>query len=230
MGFDGIWLDMEHHGVSVETASRLTAAARVGSSDIVARPAKGEFLRIGRMLEIGANAIMYPQCDDADEAAQVVHWCKFPPKGRRGCDAANADVPYMSMPVADYIREANEQTVVIIQIETVSALENVEQIAQVDGVDIIMMGPGDLSLQLGIPGEFDHPTLHAATERIAAAANQFGKHWGRPVGSIDAAKKYLDMEARFITYGADIVTIKAAHEKMQNDYSKLGFTFDNKLA
>ncbi|MCA9214933.1 MAG: aldolase, partial [Planctomycetales bacterium] len=112
MGFDGIWLDMEHHGVSVETASRLTAAARVGSSDIVVRPAKGEFLRMGRMLEIGENAIMYPQCDDADEAAQVVHWSKFPPQGRRGCDAANADVPYMSMPLPEYIQEANKQTVI----------------------------------------------------------------------------------------------------------------------
>ena len=99
MGFDGIWIDLEHHGVSLETASQLMLATRVGSSDIVARPAKGEFLRIGRMLEVGANAIMYPQCDNAEEAAEVVHWCKFPPLGRRGCDAANADAPFLSMPI-----------------------------------------------------------------------------------------------------------------------------------
>ncbi len=230
MGFDGIWIDLEHHGLSLETAARLMLAARVGSSDIVARPAKGEFLRIGRMLEVGANAIMYPQCDDAEEAAEVVRWCKFPPLGRRGCDAANADAPYLSMPIEQYTQKANEETVTVIQIETASALENVEAIAQVEGVDVLMMGPADLSLQLGIPGQFDHPKIQDANQRIADAAMRHGKHWGRPVGSTDEAHQYLQMNARFITAGADIVSIKAAHEAMQNDYAKLGFSFDNRLA
>lgn len=229
LGFDGIWIDMEHHAVSLETASRMMLAARVGSSDIVARPAKGEFLRIGRMLEVGANAIMYPQCDSADEAAELVRWCKFPPLGRRGCDAANADVPYLSMPIDDYTQTANEQTVIIVQIETATALENVEEIAQIGGVDIIMMGPGDLSLQLGVPGQFEHPKILDATRRIADAANRHGKHWGRPVGSAKEAQKYLDMNARFITCGADIVTMKMALETLQCSFAELGFTFENRL-
>ena len=72
MGFDGIWMDLEHHGYRLETASTLMRAARVGSSDIVARPAKGEFMRMGRLLEAGATGIMYPRCGDAAEAADVV--------------------------------------------------------------------------------------------------------------------------------------------------------------
>src|ERR1044072_4948203 len=72
MGFDGLWIDLEHHGYSVETAGQLMRAARVGSSDIVARPAKGEFMRMGRLLELGAQAIMYPRCDNPIEAAEVV--------------------------------------------------------------------------------------------------------------------------------------------------------------
>ena len=72
MGFDGIWLDLEHHAHSVETANQLMRAARVGGADIVARPAKGEFMRMGRLLEAGAQAIMYPRCDDPEEAAEVV--------------------------------------------------------------------------------------------------------------------------------------------------------------
>ena len=84
MGFDGIWMDMEHHGYSVETATTLMRAARVGTADIMARPAKGEFMRMGRMLEAGAQGIMYPRCDDAAEARQVVTWSKFAPLGRRG--------------------------------------------------------------------------------------------------------------------------------------------------
>src|SRR5690349_18777398 len=84
MGFDGIWMDLEHHGYSVETAGQLMRAARVGTSDIVARPAKGEFMRMARLLELGAQAIMYPRCDSAEEAAEVVKWAKFAPLGRRG--------------------------------------------------------------------------------------------------------------------------------------------------
>src|SRR6266576_1643170 len=77
MGFDGIWMDMEHHGYGIETAQALMRAARVGGADIMVRPAKGEFMRMGRMLEAGAQGILYPRCDDAAEAQQVVTWSKF---------------------------------------------------------------------------------------------------------------------------------------------------------
>src|SRR4029079_9656066 len=100
MGFDGIWIDREHHGHSLETAQNLMRAARVGASDIIARPAKGEFMRLGRMLESGAQGIMYPRCDDAREAAEAVKWAKFPPLGRRGFDGGNADMPYCGAPVS----------------------------------------------------------------------------------------------------------------------------------
>ena len=108
MGFDGIWMDMEHHGYSVETATSLMRAARVGTADIMVRPAKGEFMRMGRMLEAGAQGIMYPRCDDADEARQVVTWSKFAPLGRRGFDGGNPDMPYCTMPV-DELRPAGER-------------------------------------------------------------------------------------------------------------------------
>src|SRR5437016_14514639 len=110
MGFDGIWMDLEHHGYSLETAMTLMRAARVGSTDVMVRPAKGEFMRLGRVLEAGPQGIMYPRCADAAEAREVVAWAKFAPLGRRGLDGANADAPYCSMPVDAYVRAANEQT------------------------------------------------------------------------------------------------------------------------
>src|SRR3954470_3923150 len=108
MGFDGIWMDLEHHGYSVETATALMRAARVGGADILARPARGEFMRMGRLLEAGGQGIMYPRCADAAEAREVVAWSKFAPLGRRGLDGANPDMPYCSMPVGEYVRAANE--------------------------------------------------------------------------------------------------------------------------
>ena len=230
MGFDAIWLDLEHHAHSMETAQNLMRAARIGRSDMLVRPAKGEFMRLGRMLEAGAQGIMYPRCDNAAEAAEVVKWAKFPPLGKRGLDGGNPDMPYCSMPIADYIRQANEQTFVIIQIEEESALDQVDEIAAVEGVDVIFLGPGDFSCLSGHPGLVDHPKVLDAAERIAAATKRAGIHWGQPVGSPEHAKKCISMGARFLSHGSDIVSVKRALEKMQGDFASAGFTFDNQLS
>ncbi|NUQ64360.1 MAG: aldolase [Pirellulales bacterium] len=229
MGFDGIWMDMEHHGYTVETAGSLMRAARVGCSDIIARPAKGEFMRMLRMLEAGAQGIMYPRCDDAAEAAEVVRWAKFAPAGARGFDGGNPDMPYCTMPIDRYVREANEETFIITQIESPEALEQADEIAAVEGVDILMLGPADFSILSGIPGQFDHPLLGDARRKIAAAAKKHGKHWGCPSGSAEMTKQLLEMGARFICHMADIVLVKNGLEQIQRTFSPLGFTFDNRL-
>ena len=230
MGFDAIWIDMEHHCHSVETAAGMMRAARVGTSDIIARPAKGEFMRMARMLEIGAHGIMYPRCDHAEEAAEVVRWSKFAPVGERGIDGAGADAPYCFMPIADYIEEANRQTFVIIQLEQAHAIDAAESIAAVEGVDILMIGPGDLSVLSGVPGQFDHPLVRDAIERVADAARGAGKHWGTTCRGPEDAARLLDMGARFICLGADILMVKEGMEKIQRDCAPLGFTFDPRLA
>jgi 4-hydroxy-2-oxoheptanedioate aldolase len=229
MGFDGIWMDLEHHGYSVETASALMRAARVGGTDILARPAKGEFMRLGRLLEAGAQGIMYPRCDDAAEAKQAVTWSKFGPLGRRGFDGGNPDTPYCTLPMQRYIREANEQTFLVIQIEDRHALENARAIAEVEGVDVLFFGPADFTVLGGIPGQFDHPLVQEAIRTIANAARETGKHWGMPTGSPEQTRQLLDLGARFICHGADIIMVKNALEEIQRRFVPLGFTFDNRL-
>lgn len=230
MGFDGIWMDLEHHHYSVETAANLMRAARVGTSDIVARPAKGEFMRLGRLLEAGAQGIMYPRCENAAEAAEVVRWAKFAPAGERGVDGANADAPYCAMPIHAYLRTANEETLIVVQIESPAALENVEAIARVRGVDVLMFGPGDFSVLAGIPYEFSHPRIADAVKRLAAAATAGGIHWGTVTWGPDHTRTLLEQGARFICHGADILLVKQGLEKIQQQYASLGFTFDNRLA
>ncbi|MCC7083559.1 MAG: aldolase [Pirellulales bacterium] len=229
MGFDGIWMDLEHHGYSVEMAGQLMRAARVGSSDIVARPAKGEMMRMSRLLELGAQAIMYPRCDSAEEAAEVVRWAKFAPLGRRGFDGAGADVPYCSIPIAEYIEHANRETLIIVQLENEAAVAQAEAIAAVPGVDVLMIGPADFSILGGFPGDFDHPKLAKAVERIAQAARNTGKHWARPVGSIAQAQETIAQGARLIFHHADIVMVKQGLEAMQSQFASLGFKFENRL-
>ena len=229
LGFDGIWIDLEHHSHSLQTTAEMMRAARVGGADIIARPAKGEFMRMQRMLEAGAHGIMYPRCDDAREAAEVVQWAKFGPVGRRGFDGASPDVPYLSMPLDEYVEEANRQTFVIVQIESPEAVDKVDEIAAVEGVDILMFGPADFSILAGIPGQFDHDRVQEARRKIARAATRAGKYWGCPAGTVEQAQEFLAMGALAIFHQADIVLIKNGLEEVQRQMSPLGFTFDNRL-
>lgn len=228
MGFDGIWLDLEHHHFSVETADRLLRAARVGSSDVMVRPAKGEFMRMCRILEAGATGIMYPRCDNAAEAREVVKWAKFAPQGQRGIDSANADNPYCMMPVPEYIQVANEQTFVVVQMEDPKALVHADEMAAVDGVDVIFFGPGDFSILSGIPCQWDHALIDDAMRKVSAAVKKAGKHWGMPIFSIDHAKKVMDLGGRFLCHGADILMVKTALEDMQRKFAPLGVTFERR--
>lgn len=230
LGFDGIWLDLEHHSTSDETAATLMRAARVGVSDIVARPAKGEFMRMGRVLEAGAQAIMYPRCESAEEAAELVHWAKFAPQGARGVDGANGDNPYCAMPMPAYLQAANENTLLIAQLESPTALDQAETIAKVPGIDVLMLGPADLSVIAGIPFQFDHPMIAEAYRRVAQAAKNAGKWWGTVSGSPEHSQMLLDLGARFICHGCDIIQVKLGMEQIQQRYAALGFTFDNRLA
>ena len=226
MGYDAIWMDMEHHFYSVETAANSMRAARVGNADIVARPAKGEFMRMGRMLEAGASGIMYPRCDSPDEAREVVKWAKYAPLGKRGFDGSNPDAPYCMTPMAHYLREANEQTFLIIQLEEPHAVEQAEAILAVPGVDMLMLGPGDFSVLTGIPGEFAHPTVTAAQEAVARAAKNSGKNWAATCGTVDAAKRFVDMGARLVFNGCDIVFVKNGLEAVRAEMiKKLGARF-----
>lgn len=230
MGFDAIWLDLEHHGMSVETAHHLLRAARVGTSDMICRPAKGEFMRMARLLEAGAQGIMYPRCSSADEAREVVRWAKFAPQGTRGIDWANPDTPYMSMPIPEYLQAANRETFVVIQLEDQQAVDQAEAIAAVEGVDVLMLGPGDFSILSGIPCQFEHELVQQAWKTIGAAAKKHGKHWGGPTFSTTHARQLMEMGARFLCHSADIVLLKAAFEKIQSDFSaQLGMKFDNRL-
>ncbi len=225
LGFDGIWMDLEHHAHSLETAAQLMRAARVGGADIVARPAKGEFMRMGRLLEAGAQGIMYPRCETADEAREIVRWAKFAPIGERGADGGGPDLPYGLYSLGDYVREANEETFIIAQLESPKSLTHAEEIARVPGIDILMFGPGDFSVLAGIPGQFDHPLIAEALKTVAGAAARAGIHWGSVAFNAQHAKMLLDLGAKFICHNADIMILKRGLETIKQEFAQIGFTF-----
>ena len=230
MGIDCIWLDMEHHVTSVETACQIMRAIRLGVSDVMARPGKGEFMRMGRMLEAGAQGILYPRCDNETEAREVVRWAKFAPLGERGFDGGNPDSPYGSMSMAEYVKMANEQTFLLIQIESPAAVPHARAIAEVEGVDVVFFGPGDFSVLSGVPGDFENPIVQNALKTVCKETLAAGKRFGTLVFSADQAKRVLDMGGTFICYGADLPLLKQAYVNMRSVFSELGFIFEDRLS
>lgn len=229
IGVDAIWLDMEHHGHNMETAGHLCRAARVGSSDVMARPAKGEYMRMGRMLELGAHGVLYPRCTSAAEAREVVRWSKFAPLGERGADGANPDQPYCSMDLKTYTEFANRETFVFIQIEDEAGLREVDEIASIEGVDGIMLGPGDFSVLGGFPGDLENPRIHEALDRIGRAATREGKAWGTTTTSPRNFQRLFDAGARLIFSGADIVALKNEFTALKALWGPMGVTFNDEL-
>jgi len=229
IGVDCIWFDMEHHGHTMETANNLFRAARVGTSDVICRPGKGEYMRMLRMLEMGAHGILYPRCTSAAEAREVVNWAKFAPQGERGFDGGNPDMPYCSMDMQEYIDFANEQNFIIIQIEDMKGLNEVDEIAAIDGVDGVMLGPGDFTVLNGIPGQLDHPKVHDALDRICNAATKAGKHWG---SAGVTPERFADLHARgarLVFSGADLVVLKNAFTAMKDQWADVGVTFNDQF-
>src|SRR4051794_40780047 len=132
------------------------------------------------------------------------------------------------MPMDQYIKAANEQTFLLIQIEDAQAVANARAIAEVEGVDVLFFGPADFTVLGGVPGQFDHPSVQEAIRTVAEAARAAGKHWGMPCGTAERAKQLLDMGARFLAHGADIISVKNGLDEIRRRFTPLGFSFDGR--
>lgn len=198
-GFDCIWLDLEHRAFEVRELQVLLAHFRLYDIDCLLRPPTLEKTGLYRHLEDGATGLMIPHVSTAEKARQLVQAVKFPPLGDRGLDNAGFDSDYRINPDNLAFAEwANRETFLVVQIETPEAVENVEEIAAVPGVDLLFVGPGDLGLRYQIAGDTTGAKLEAAYERVAAACKTHGKAWGTPAGTPEDMKKRRDQGAQLL--------------------------------
>lgn len=211
-GFDAFWLDHEHTGVTLQGVEQTVRAIRAAGLDSFVRLAATDYATVMRFLEVGAGGIMAAHVRSADEAERVVGFVKFPPRGRRGLNGSNRDGDFGTIPFAEYVAKCNRETFIAIQIENADALADIEAIARVPDVDLLFIGPADLSSSLGIVGQYDHPTFRAAMDRIISVADAAKMPWGTvPIG-LDYTRELLRRGCRMLELGSDIGTIRLGLE------------------
>ena len=204
--FDCIWLCMEHIANTYSVIEKQILAAKSFDTDVVLRIPRGSYSDYVRPLEMDAAGIMVPHVMNAEDARNIVKMTKFYPLGLRPIDGGNADGLYCRIDFFEYLEQANNERFIIAQIEDVEALEDLEKICQVDGIDMVFFGPADFSQSLGITGKFDDSRISEARIKIAETAKKYGKYAGT-VGSADNYHELVDMGYRFINLGADVLAI-----------------------
>lgn len=221
VGIDGVWMDMEHRPFTQREIAGMIGGARLGDVDAMVRIRKGEgYTSFFRPLEDGAAGIMVPHIKTREEAEWVARNSKYPPIGRRGAENVMPDADLSFSDTLEYFEHANRETFVAIQIEDVEALDDLDGIAGTNGLEILFIGPGDLTLSMGIPLQTDHPLFLDAVQKIAAAAARHGKWWGLPVKDIESAVKYAEQGARVFNISGDFTFIKQGMTQIREDFDR----------
>lgn len=201
-GYDWLLLDTEHSPNEVPDLLGQLQAVATGTASAIVRPAWNDTVLIKRVLDIGAQSVLLPYVQNADEARRAVAATRYPPKGVRGVTASGRAARYGR--VTDYLKRADEEICVLVQAETRVALDNIEAIAAVDGVDGVFIGPSDLAASLGHIGQPGHPVVQAALKEAVDRLKKAGKPAGILTANEDEAKRYIEWGYLFVAVGSDI--------------------------
>ncbi|GAC1336093.1 MAG: aldolase/citrate lyase family protein [Isosphaeraceae bacterium] len=219
-GFDGLWIDVEHAGLSMKDVELATLAANAHGLDHFVRLPATDYASLMRVLEAGSGGVMISMVDSPEQAEQAVRWVKFAPRGQRGLHGGNRDGKFGLIPLPEYVQKANAETFVGIQIETPGALERVAEIAEVPDVDLIFVGPADLSQVLGVTGKFEDPKCLAAIERIADACARAKKPWGVVARDPKYAQRLRKMGCTMFVVGFDIHALHAGIRQVKEQHQE----------
>ena len=213
-GYDFLFIDLEHGAMSVETAHGICVAALDAGIAPLVRVPSGELAMGTRCLDAGALGIVVPHVDTAEEARAIGDAFRVAPLGRRSIGGAYPQFGFAAASATDVVAQLNAATLVVAMIETPTAVDNVEAIAAVPGIDVLLMGTNDLCLEMGIPGQIEHARVGAAMDRMIAACRQHGKWPG--LGGVYAREpmqRCIDRGMRFVLAGNDISLLLAAAQE-----------------
>ena len=209
-GFDWLFIDTEHNSMSIDTACQIAMAAiATGVTPIVRVPGHQHY-HCARALDNGALGVVVPHVDTAEEAQAVANACKYPPVGHRSIAGNMPGLGFAGVPVGEATRRMNDETLVVVMLESPRAIENADKIAAVNGIDSLLIGTNDLCAEMGIHGDFGNAHVSQAYEKVIAACARHGKYPG--MGGVYDPKlmeRYIRMGMRFVLSGNDLAFLMA---------------------
>jgi 2-keto-3-deoxy-L-rhamnonate aldolase RhmA len=195
---------MEHGNYSMETVADLIRGAKSSGIATIIRVPHLETFFISRVLDAGAEGIMVPMTSRKEQAETIVRYSKYTPLGQRGFGTQTGQTDYKPLKAIEFLKEANEHTLIVAQIETKEAIENIDSILGVEGIDVGLIGPNDLSISLGIPDQMNSEILLKAIDRVVETAKKRKKATGIHIGNIEAIKKWRSKGMTVLAYSTDV--------------------------
>jgi len=202
VGFDYLVLDMEHVPVDVPQALGLLQAIEATGTPVLARLPWNDIVMVKKMLDAGAQSILLPFVQDADEARRAASYAHYPPRGVRGVAGLHRASRWGN--IRNYLKEADDQIMVSVQLETMGAVEKIEEIAAVEGIDGLFIGPADLAASMGLLGDMNNARVQEALERGAKFCNSIGKPIGIVAGTPEMSKRYVEYGFDHVAVGVDV--------------------------
>ncbi len=221
-GFDGIWYCLEHNKLNPETVTAAIRATRLSGVDAIMRVKPSNYTDLLWLLETGARGIMLPRVRDVAEVERVVEMMKFPPEGRRGYDGVQSESNFGHAKPADYMASANRENFLMVQIEEPEVVPHIEAVAATPGVDVLFVGPGDLTLGMGKFGQTKDSEIVAIMQRVVEACQRHGKTAGIPCAPEDVPR-YHEMGFRFFNVISDWRLLFAGLQQTAERMRQAGF-------
>jgi len=212
-GWDYIILDTEHNDYNTESLGNCSMVAKYEQIGLYVRVPDNIYHLMAQTLDIGAEGLVIPNVKTAAQAKEIMRSVKYAPIGQRGVSISATATQYRNYDVVEYTEWANKELMTIVQIESEEGIENIDEILTVGQIDAVMIGPADMSHDMGISGQFTHPRLESAFRKIIQSCNEKGVAPGAHFADINLTKKWMQEGMRFLTYSYDTKFFKDASQQ-----------------
>jgi len=210
VGYDFIFIDMEHGAHNMETVADLIKVTRLTGMTPLVRVPDLQYHFIARCLDAGAQGIMVPRVETREQVEAIVSFSKYPPSGERGCSINKGHNDYQAEALIPFVGKANKENFVILQIERKKAIEDLDELLSVPGVDAAVLGPNDLAVSYGVPNDLDSPLMTEAFQKVVDTGKKYGVHTGMHIGNLVKLKEWMGKGMHIITYNTDLGFLKSS--------------------
>ena len=208
-GFDFVFIDMEHGAHNMETVADMIKTARFAGITPFVRVPDLQYHLIARALDAGAQGFMVPRIETREQAEKAVAYSKYPPMGERGCSINKGHNDYKGDDLISFINNANEENFVILQIERKAAMDDLDNILSVEGVDGAVLGPNDMAVSYGVPNDLNSPLMNDIFTKVLETGKKYGVYTGMHIGNLQKLVEWKNKGMQLITYNTDIGFLNA---------------------